>query len=214
MDVTLPTRERDTELEAKVEAITRTWPFKDQIERHITTGLLMAEMGYIHVPDIEARVAIALYTALFIALDDPERFDSVRAQDFWRGVCEGSLLQGNGILSEYAKVIFGMGRFYSSFSSSAILASTLRSLNGEMIGNPESNAFVEPKSKYFVEFLRGLNGGPEAFAAFIWSEADFPDEYSYIQVFPWVLFYCACTCKTSVTSPFISETCDFINHAK
>lgn len=185
MDVTPLECESDAELEAGVEAITRTWLFKDQVQKHITTGLIMAKTGYSHISDVDARVAIALYTALFIALDDPEIFDSAGAQDFWRGVCDGSLLRSSGILGEYARIILSMERFYSSFSSNAILASTLpRSLNGQRIGNPQSDVFVEPRRKNFMEYVREMDGGPEAYAAFIWSKIDFPNEYSYIQVFP------------------------------
>ena len=184
MDVTPPKYERDAELEASIEAITRTWDFKDQVQKHIITGLIMAKTSYSHVSDVEARAAIAVYMAILIALDDPVLFDSAGAQEFWRGICDGSLLQSSGILAEYAKVVLSMGRFYSNFSSGTILGATVRFLNGEMIGNPESNAFVEPNSRQFVEFSRDLNGGSEAFAAFIWSKLDFPDEYSYIQVFP------------------------------
>ena len=86
-------------------------------------------------------------------------------------------------MGEYARIILSMERFYSSFSSNAILASTLRSLNGQMIGNPQGDVFVEPRRKNFMEYVREMDGGPEAYAAFIWSKIDFPNEYSYIQVF-------------------------------
>ena len=184
VNITPPEYERDTELEAGVDAITCKWPFKDQVERHITTGIIMAKTSYSHVSDVDARVAIALYMAILIALDDPAMFDSAEAQNFWCGVCDGSLLRSSGILGEYARIVLSMGRFYSSFSSGTILGATVRFLNGEMIGNPESNTFVEPNSREFVEFSRDLNGGSEAFAAFIWRKGDFPDQYSFIQAFP------------------------------
>ncbi|KAI0728385.1 Trichodiene synthase [Fomitopsis betulina] len=182
MNVT-PTRyERDMELEARVKEVTRTWPFEHQIRRHIVTGLVMAETSYAHVSDVEARVAIALYTAILTLLDDPHLFDAVGGEVFWRRICDGSLLQDKGIMGEWARVIIDMGRFYSNYSSAAIFAASLRFLNGEMIGNPESNAFVDPNSKEFVDFSRELSGAAEAYAAFIWVKSDFPDENSYLQV--------------------------------
>lgn len=182
MNVT-PTRyERDMELEARVKEVTRTWPFEHQIRRHNVTALGMAETSYAHVSDVMARVAIALYTAILTSVDDPHLFDAAGAEVFWRRVCDGSLLQDKGIMGEFARVIISMGRFYSNYSSAAIFAASLRLLNGEMIGNPESNAFVEPNSKEFVDFSRELSGAAEAYAAFIWSKSDFPDENSYLQV--------------------------------
>ena len=183
VNVTPAKCEGDVELESKVAAITQTWPFKDQISKHIATGLLMAKMTFRHVSDVDNRVAIALYTALFLSLDDPERFESLGAQAFWRGACDGSLLKESGLLGEYTRVILGMSRFYSNYSSGAILASTIRFLNGEMTGNPENGAFVDPVCLEFVDYSRLMTGCAESYAAFIWSKGDFPDEYSYIQVF-------------------------------
>ncbi|KAH9926455.1 isoprenoid synthase domain-containing protein [Fomitopsis serialis] len=189
MDVALPKFSRDVELEARVKAITRTWPFEQSIRRHIVTGLVITEASYPHVSDIEARVAIVIYTALFIALDTPELFDAVGAQDFHRRICDGSLRDDRGLLGEAAKVIIDMDKFYSSFCASSILSATLRYLNGELIGNPESKMFVEPISKAFVDFSRSMTGTSEAYAAFIWSKGDFPNDNSYIQVFPDVCLY-------------------------
>ena len=182
VDITPARGERDVELEARVEAITQTWTFKDKIKPHILTGLIMANTSYAHVSDVEARVATALYTTLFVVLDDTELFESEGAQEFWCRACDGSLLQDDGVLAEYARVILSMGRFYSNYSSGAILASTIRFLNGEMISNPEGKAFVDPTSLEFLDFSRDMSGCSEAFAAFIWSKGDLPDEYSYIQV--------------------------------
>lgn len=184
MDVTPPKYERDTELEVRVKAITRTWPFENQVKRHIVTALVIVETSYTHVSDVDTKVAIVLYTAILTAVDDPDLFDSAGGHDFWHRICDGSLLQEKSIMGEFARVISGMGRFYSNYSSGAILASSLRFLNGEMIGNPESKAFVEPRSKEFVDFSRDLSGDAEAYGAFIWGKVDFPDEYSYIQTLP------------------------------
>ncbi|KAH9926482.1 isoprenoid synthase domain-containing protein [Fomitopsis serialis] len=189
MNVALPRFSRDAELEARVKAITRTWPFEQRIRRHIVTGLVITEASYPHVSDIEARVAIAIYTALLTAVDTPELFDAVGAQDFYQRICDGSLRDDRGMLGEFVRVIMNMGQFYSSFCASSIFSSTLRFLNGELIGNPESKSFVEPNSKAFVDFSRGMNGDAEAYAAFIWSKGDLPGENTYIQVFPDACLY-------------------------
>ncbi|KZT73399.1 terpenoid synthase [Daedalea quercina L-15889] len=193
MNVTPLRYTRDLELEARVKAITCTWPFEQHIRRHIVTGLVITETSYTHVSDIEARVAITLYTAILTSLDTPGLFDSVGAGDLWRKICDGSLRHDHGMLGQFAKIILDMDRFYSSFNASSILSSTLRFLNGEMISNEESKEFIEPSLKEFVDFSRNIGGDAEAYAAFIWSKADFPDENSYIQVFP--------------------DVCDYINHA-
>lgn len=184
VSVTPPRYERDVELEARVKATTHTWPLEHRLQRHIVTALVITETSYTHVSDVEARVAIVLYTAILTAIDDPDLFDSVGAEDFWRRVCDGSLLQDRGIMGEFARVILSMGRFYSNYCSATILAASLRFLNGEMIGNPENASFVEPNSKEFVDFSRDLSGDAEAYAAFIWSKTEFPNDTSYIQIFP------------------------------
>ena len=184
IDVAISKYERDLELEAIVKQITCTWPFGYQIRRHVVTALVITETSYTHVRDVDTRVAIVLYTAILTAIDDPDMFDSVEAQNFWRKICDGSVLQDQGVMGEFARVLLGMGRFYSNYSSAAILASSLRFLNGEMIANQESCTFVEPNSKEFVDFSRNLSGDAEAYAAFIWSLADFPDEHTFIQTLP------------------------------
>ncbi|KAH9830415.1 isoprenoid synthase domain-containing protein [Rhodofomes roseus] len=189
IDIVPPEFTRDAELEAKVKAITRTWPFEERIRPHIVTALVITETSYPHVSDIEARVAIVIYTAILTALDTPGLFDAAGAQDFYRRVCDGSLQHDRGMLGEFARVIADMSRFYSNFSACSILSSSLRYLNGELIGNPESKAFVELNSKEFVDYSRGMSGDAEAYAAFIWSKADFPDDNLYLQVFPDACLY-------------------------
>lgn len=185
MGTTLPVPTRDAELEAGVMAITHTWPFELQIRQHIVTGVSLSETSYAHISNIENRVAIAIYTALTTALDDPEIFESVGAQDFCWKMVNDTIRSDSGFLGQLARVVGDLQTFYSTFSASSIVVSTLQFLQGEMIsGNPNNNTFVKPDTKEFLDYVRNLNGDGEAYAAFIWSKVDFPGDNSFVKAFP------------------------------
>jgi len=85
-----------------------------------------------------------------------------------------------------SSVLADMGRLFPAFGTNCIISSTIdmQWFAGEMISNPSTPFFLEPRSKSFVDFQRSLSGDPEAYAAFIWDKADFFDETSYIHIFP------------------------------
>ena len=73
MGTTLPRQlERSPVLADKVKAITRTWPFEDQIHRYIAAGTRMAEVTFSHFSDVDAIAAVAAYTILMFMLDDQD----------------------------------------------------------------------------------------------------------------------------------------------
>ncbi|KAH9926486.1 uncharacterized protein B0H18DRAFT_1006379 [Fomitopsis serialis] len=193
-----PKSTRNPALESRVKEITQTWPSPspshDHTNHHIVTGVVMTEASYSHLTSIDAQVAIALYTALMVALDDPEVFGVVSAHKFPQMLCDGSAHQDRGLLGELARLLVDMGRLFPAFGINCIISSTMRWFAGEMISNPSTPSFLEPRSKSFVDLQRSLSGDPEAYAAFIWDKADFSDETSYIHIFP--------------------EACIYVNHVK
>lgn len=185
--LTRPKLTRDADLEAGVQAITRLWPsrFEQRLRRHIVTGISLSETAYAHISSVENRVAIAIYTAFATALDDPEIFESVAAQDFCRSMVKDTIRSESGFLGLFAKAVADVQGFYSPFSASSIVASTLQFVQGEMISNcPDNNNFVRSDTKEFLDYVRNLNGDGDAYAAFVWSKADFSGHASFVKTFP------------------------------
>ena len=185
MGTTLPRQlERSPVLTDKVKAITRTWPFEDQIHRYIAAGTRMAEVTFSHFSDVDAIAAVAAYTILMFMLDDQDISHDTGTESFAQMLCGGTANEDTGPLGQLAKVLANMGHHFSPFGTTIILSSTLRTLTGEMLCNPASSYSIAPRSKRFVDYQRSLTGDSEAFAAFIWCKADFPTETSYIHALP------------------------------
>lgn len=185
MGTTPPEPTRDVDLEAGVHAITHLWPFEQRLGQHIVTGISLSETSYAHIPSVENRVAIAVYTAFATALDDPAIFESVGAQDFCRKMISDTIRSDTGFLGRFAKAVGDVHDFYAPFSASSIVTSTLRFVQGEMISNdPENSLFVKLETEGLVDYVRNLNGDGEAYVAFVWSKADFPGINSFVKTFP------------------------------
>lgn len=142
----------------------------------------MADITYSHLSDIDARAAVAVYTALMVMLDDQEVYHKVGAEHFAQMLCGGSALDDQGPLGQAAKVLADMGQHFSPFGTTTIVSSTLRAMCGEMLCNPSNPFSVEPQSKKFIDYHKSLTGYSEAFAMFIRCKADFPVETAYIHV--------------------------------
>ena len=179
------TPSKDTVLEERVSAVMKTWPFEVR-QAYVVVGIRFVEMAYAHLTDMDARVAIAVYTILMTALDDQEIYHKIGAQDFARMLCSGAIHDDEGPLGQTARVLTDMGKYFSAFGTTAILASTLRAFCGEMLSNPFCSLYVKPQSKIYADYQRSLTGFGEAYAVFIWCKADFPTESAYIQVIPYV----------------------------
>ena len=168
----------------RVEAMTKDWAFQDRIRPHIMTGTVMAETAYSHLKDPNVQAAVAVFTALMTALDDPDIFRTSGAQDFARMLCDGSAHSDPGLLGQLTKVLSELGRHFSAFNTTCIIAATLRGLGGETLWNSSSRPILEPQLDRFFEYQRRMTGASEAYAAFIWSDADLLADPSYIRVLP------------------------------
>ena len=184
MSFTLPTCPcRDIELEERVRIVTQTWPFEDRIRQHIVTGVACAQASFPHL-DIDARVAIAIYTSLLTSLDDQNLFNVLGARDFSRMLCDGSICRDEGMLGQLAKVLTDIHRHFPPFGSHMIVAATLRWFGGEMMASPFQPSSFDPHSKGLVDYQRWMSGNGEAYASFIWNGAEFPDETVWMNVLP------------------------------
>ncbi|KAI0926369.1 terpene cyclase, variant 2 [Taiwanofungus camphoratus] len=158
---------------------------------YITVGVAMAVTAYSHLPTVEAKLQIVLYTAILAYLDDPAVFDSLGAGNFHRRLCAGSVQHDTNILGALATNMVEMFACFPRFSASSILTSALRFVNGSMIENTCGGALLSPHSLSFVKYRRELTGIAEAYAAFIWEKSKFPDVGVYIQALPYVMQYLA-----------------------
>lgn len=184
MSFTLTSRHsRDVELAERVGMITKTWPFEDRIRKHIITGVTCAQVSYSHI-DIDARVAVAVYTTILSSLDDQALFDALGAQSFSRMLCDGSVHRDEGMLGQLAKVLVDIHRHFPPFCASVIVSATLRWFGGEMTTSPYQPAFLNPNSKGVVDYQRWMSGNAESYACFIWQKAWYSDEALWINVLP------------------------------
>ncbi|KAH9926490.1 isoprenoid synthase domain-containing protein [Fomitopsis serialis] len=180
---------RSPSLEARVEAATKSWPFADRIRPYVASGIIIAETCYSHLTGTDAQVAIALYTALMVTLDDRAIFDELGAQEFPRMLCDGSAHRDQGLLGALTRVLVDLGQLFPPFGVGCIVSSTLRWFTGEMSDDPGKRFFLEAQSKSFADYQRFMTGVAEPYASFIWSKEDFPHETSYIHILPEACVY-------------------------
>lgn len=179
-----PNHQENVSLTTRIEAVTEDWFFKDHIRPHITTGKVMAETAYSHLKDPNVQAAVAVYTALMTALDDPEIFRTSGARDFARMLCDGSARSDPGLLGELTRALSEVGRHFSAFNTSCIIAATVQGLGGETLWNSSSPPILGPQLNDFLQYQRRMTGASGAYAAFIWSGVDCSADMSYVRVLP------------------------------
>ncbi|KZT00026.1 terpenoid synthase [Laetiporus sulphureus 93-53] len=178
---------RDFELESRVRELAQSWPFGERIRPHIVTALTITETAYHHVSDMNAKVAITVFTALLTCMDDPGKHnsDAVDSIDHYRRLCNGSAMHDPGMLGELNRCLKGMWDLYPPLGANAIFIATLKFMNGTMLENSDESAFSNSSgSRAFVEYQRNLTGISEAYAFFIWDKKSFPDSRVYERAIP------------------------------
>ena len=179
-----PQHQEQSCLDDCIDTISDDWSFKNHIRPHIMTGLVMAETAYSHLKDVDTQVAVAVYTALMAALDDPDIFRMSGARNFARMLCNGSAHSDPGLLGQLTKALSELGRHFSAFNTTCIISATLRGLGGETLWNSSSPPALEPQTGHFLDYQRRMTGASEAYAALIWPKADFPEDNPYVYVLP------------------------------
>lgn len=173
---------RDMELAERVKAATAGWDFETDIRlKHVVTGLTLTEAAYSHL-DIDARVAVAIYTSLNTACDDPKVLNNLRVRDF----LNGSYHDEDGLLGHIARSLAGIHHHFPPFGTSMIITGMMRWFAAEILTDPCDPLFIKPSNRPFADYQRSMSGNGEGYAAFIWQKSQFPDERVWINALPYV----------------------------
>ncbi|KAF9810168.1 hypothetical protein IEO21_07099 [Rhodonia placenta] len=182
-------RHQDGELRRRVTEITDTWDFKETARPHINNALEMIESVYGHLTDLDAKVAVAIFTALGFTIDDPNVLDSLAFDQFHRRHIDSTFHGDKSPLGLFAKVANQMVEYYPSIAAGTILVSALQFVNASILENATRGTILHPKALPFVEYRRSVSGVSEAYACFIWEKASFPAANCYIQAIPNVCLF-------------------------
>lgn len=184
VNISSPQYARDHELERRVKAIVQNWGDEQALRPYVVTALILTITAYAHIPDLETRVAITLFTALIIAMDDPAVFSGLTPVEYHRKMCAGVVQQESGMLGKFTKVLQGMWDHYPSFTANTIYASALRFVNASVMENEWRGETYGQEARHFVEYKRSMTATTEAYACFIWPRAQFPDYRVYFRAVP------------------------------
>ncbi|KZT70828.1 hypothetical protein DAEQUDRAFT_764394 [Daedalea quercina L-15889] len=96
------------ELESRVAAAVHGWgpDMLDVLRPSTPAAIIITIACYDHMDNIDAKVQIALFGTLVIAVDDPTRLPAVH--DFHRRLCLGSVQGDVGIVGRPMEIISGM----------------------------------------------------------------------------------------------------------
>ncbi|KAI0964564.1 terpene cyclase [Taiwanofungus camphoratus] len=175
---------RDLDLEARVNEATRGWENGEYMCPYVVSAILITVMAYGHLSSIDAKRAVALYTALLFALDDPAVFDSLSAQKLPFRPCAGGAQRDGSVLGELSRNLAGMWGIYPDFAASAICTSALLFVNACLLENTGMDAMLRPGMRSFVDYQRSMSDLADAYACFIWEKARFPDVRIYWEAMP------------------------------
>ncbi|KZT00027.1 terpenoid synthase [Laetiporus sulphureus 93-53] len=189
INLTFPNYKRDAELEARVKEAVQPWGNADLLRPHLITAIILTVTAYNHIPSLDTRVQITLFTTLIIAIDDPAVFNALDARTFLLQMCTGDIQQNAGMLGEFTKILGRMWEHYSGFSANTIYASALRYINASLLENDASGVPLSRDALQFVEYKRSMSATTEAYACFIWEKSRFPDAKVFMQAIPDVMLY-------------------------
>ncbi|PCH34221.1 terpenoid synthase [Wolfiporia cocos MD-104 SS10] len=180
IDYSFPTVRRDHELESRVKDITSQWPDEASLKPYIITCLAIAEISYSHLLSVEAKAAIAIFTAILAAIDE-SAISSSHALALPKIFCDGSAMHDtDSRIGRLVKVVAQMWDYYPRTSANTIMASCVNYPNGVFLEAMGVEARVRP----YVEYRRWLSGAPEAYSCFVWEKDKCPDERAFIRALP------------------------------
>ncbi|GBE82195.1 predicted protein [Sparassis crispa] len=189
MNVTIPPYLPDLEVMSRVYKVLQTWDFGDAIRPHVITALTITITAYNHLTDIEAKVQIALFTAITTALDVPVIMNSVSWRDLHTLFLPCSAENRSGLVRELRGILVKMWDHYPPCSASAIFSSVLKFISATIFENETKAIALSSDGAPFIEYRRAKGGLPEAYAYFIWEKAKFPDIKVYVQAIPHAMRY-------------------------
>ncbi|KAI0927893.1 terpene cyclase [Taiwanofungus camphoratus] len=187
--LTLPKYERDVELETRVKQVTQSWDNELFIRPNIVSAIIFTTTAYSHISSSDTKLHIALFVSLLTSLDDPTLFASKTVYDLHQKLCTGSAQNNPDMLGRLTRLLAGMWDHFPKSAANPIFVSTLRWINGTVLENESQDMILTFSALSFIEYRRSMSGAPEAFAAFIWEKARFPDVSVYVQAIPDALLY-------------------------
>ncbi|OCH83893.1 terpenoid synthase [Obba rivulosa] len=189
LGIEVPAYKRDIALENRVDEIIQAYPGAKPTRPHIVTAIIITITAYRHIQSFDAKVLIAVYTAIATTLDSPEVLDSLASRDFHRRFCAGAAQHDDDMLGQLAKLMVTFWDHYPRYAASSAMASTLEFVNISILENTSRDMTMSSESLPFIEYRRAKSGIPEAYAAFIWERSKFPDEKIYLQAVPDAMLY-------------------------
>ncbi|PCH35536.1 terpenoid synthase [Wolfiporia cocos MD-104 SS10] len=175
---------RDYALESRVREIVDKWDVKDLIHPYIPLGILAATVCYGYTMNKDTQAQIALFVALFLALDTPSIMESTAAVHVHKQLCS-SVPNKHDVMGHFLDCTRGMSEYFLPFASTSILTSVLQFVNGCYLEqNAQEWVAQGPNPLSFIDYQRNLTGIAEAHAYFIWPKENFPELTDYVQAIP------------------------------
>ncbi|EMD31446.1 hypothetical protein CERSUDRAFT_162851 [Gelatoporia subvermispora B] len=181
LNISVPKFARDLELEQRVSEVMNSWACPSCPQPYVSAAIDITALAYSHVTSPEAKVEIAIFTALAITLDDPAILGSLSSEDFCHDLATGRIHADDGYLGEYVRSLARMWKHFPRMSSGFIFTSGISFIDGCILENTYHEPIV---STQFIEYRRVKTGICDAYGCFIWELAQFPDEKGFMQAFP------------------------------
>lgn len=175
----------DLMVERRVREIVKTWDIGNvgptRLDGHIFTGAHIGAAAYGHTP-FEVQVHIALLTMILSSIDD-FNIEPVALEEFMSRLHTGTP-QRHPLLQHLVEVLAATEKFFSPFTSKAIVTSSISYLHQNFIDKEIENMPLNQAAMPYIEYKRIYNGAAEAYGYLVWDKFTFPDITSYIQTIP------------------------------
>ncbi|EMD31538.1 terpene cyclase [Gelatoporia subvermispora B] len=181
LNITVPRFERDLKLEQRVDEVMSSWACPPCPRPYVSAAIDIAVIAYSYLTSLEAKVEIAIFTAIAITIDDPKILDNLSSEEFCYNVATGRIHADDGYLGEYVRSLARMWKHFPRMSSGYIFTSGIGFVDGCILENTSNEPIV---SSQFIEYRRFKTGISDAFGCFPWELAQFPDENQFIQIIP------------------------------
>ncbi|EJD41663.1 terpenoid synthase [Auricularia subglabra TFB-10046 SS5] len=169
-------------------AVAKGYPVHEtgSLAPYLPVGVNMAATAHAHLPDMNARVWIALYTAFLTASDDLFAEDVAPVKVFFRRMLLGQR-QEHPALDGMAEVLAETAQHYDAIQDAMILTSSFNLITALPVENLMTGVSLRPCAEPYARWSSVLSGANEAYAMFV-----FPREVpfqSYAHAIPDMMTY-------------------------
>lgn len=133
---------------------------------YLSVGVNMAATAYAHLPDVDTRVWIALYTAFLTASDDLFAEDVAPVKVFFRRMLLGQQ-QEHAALDGMAEVLSDTAQHFDAIQDAIILTSSFNLVTALPVENLMTGVDLRPCAEPYARWSAVLSGANEAYAMFI-----------------------------------------------